>query len=402
MQFPRVQFRMACLAALALSVYCAEAQEKVALQTRRVFEFAETGIRFSNQFPGGRLNDCSQIGEDKFQIVIRPESERINNSAWYAFQVVADESRVIEITLTYENGKHRYDPKVSRDGKVWKRLEGKRFVRDREAKTATLTLAVDRRPLWVAGQPLIGVKEIEAWSEKLAKKSFVSQAEFGKSMRGYPLRRLRIGDKGARNHVIIISRQHPPEITGTIGMMAFVEKLADGSKLSRRFRAKFKTWVVPLMNPDGVNEGHWRHNLGGVDLNRDWKVFFQPETRAVRDLISRIVSAPNTRPVLFLDFHSTYRDVFYTQLDKHETVPKDFTKRWLAAIGERFPDYRIRRDGSHNVTQATSKWWAYENLGVPAITYELGDETDRDVIERVARGAAEEAMKLLLETAGDF
>lgn len=402
MRIPQALFRTAFVAALTLCAFCASAQEKVALQTRRVFEFKEAGVRFDNQFPGARLNECEQIGENRFQIVAQPENKRINNSAWYAFKVLADEAKTIEITLAYENGKHRYEPKVSRDGKAWKRLEAKRYAHDQEARTARLTLDIDARPLWVAGQPLIGVREIEAWSEKLAGKPFIELREFGRSMRGHPLRRLMIGEEKARNHVIIVSRQHPPEITGTIGMTRFVETLANGSKLSRRFRDKFKTWVVPLMNPDGVNEGHWRHNLGGVDLNRDWKVFFQPETRAVRDLISQIVSEPNTRPVLFLDFHSTYHDVFYTQLDRHETFPKDFTKRWLTAIGNRFPDYPIRRNGSHNVTQSTSKWWAYENLGVPAITYELGDETDRDLIERVARGAAEEAMKLLMETAGDF
>jgi hypothetical protein len=31
-------------------------------------------------------------------------------------------------------------------------------------------------------------------------------------------------------------------------------------------------------NPDGVDKGHWRLNDGGVDLNRDWGPFTQPET----------------------------------------------------------------------------------------------------------------------------
>ena len=39
--------------------------------------------------------------------------------------------------------------------------------------------------------------------------------------------------------------------------------------------------VYPLMNPDGVDEGHWRHNTGGIDLNRDWAHYNQPETRQV-------------------------------------------------------------------------------------------------------------------------
>ena len=33
---------------------------------------------------------------------------------------------------------------------------------------------------------------------------------------------------------------------------------------------KFRVLAFPLMNPDGVDLGHWRHNAGGIDLNRDW------------------------------------------------------------------------------------------------------------------------------------
>ncbi len=39
--------------------------------------------------------------------------------------------------------------------------------------------------------------------------------------------------------------------------------------------------ILPLLNPDGMALGHWRHNLGSVDLNRDWGIFGQPETTAV-------------------------------------------------------------------------------------------------------------------------
>ena len=91
--------------------------------------------------------------------------------------------------------------------------------------------------------------------------------------------------------------------------------------------------------------------------------------------------------------------MFYTQLDRHETFPKDFTKQWLGALRQRFPDYTVRRNGSHNVTRATSKAWAYERFKIPSITYEYGDHTDRELIRRVTRGSAEEAMKLLLKAA---
>ena len=68
--------------------------------------------------------------------------------------------------------------------------------------------------------------------------------------------------------------------------------------------------MIPNMNPDGVEHGFWRHNMGGIDLNRDWGPFTQPETVLVRDQLDRFVQTGSPQLSLFLDFHSTDRDVF--------------------------------------------------------------------------------------------
>src|SRR5690606_36518233 len=108
--------------------------------------------------------------------------------------------------------------------------------------------------------------------------------------------------------------------------------------------------VIPLMNPDGVKEGHWRHNMNGVDLNRDWKNFLQPETQAVRDRLVKLASEKGARVFLMLDFHSTQQDVFYTETDREKTFPENFTRHWLGALQERFPDHNVRRDASYSAS----------------------------------------------------
>ena len=118
----------------------------------------------------------------------------------------------------------------------------------------------------------------------------------------FPLHMLTIGEATAANLVFIISRQHPPEVAGTMALQAFVERLCAKELLARQYRKAFTTVVVPLMNPDGVMQGHWRHNNNGVDLNRDWRLFAQPETRQVRDALLKIAAVPDARPFLFLDF----------------------------------------------------------------------------------------------------
>src|SRR3954468_18288091 len=91
----------------------------VEVQIYRTFDFKKAGVRFNNDFPGARLNECTQTGESEFGILIRPENKPVNNSAWYAFQVVAKESKTVTVTLAYEGGRHRYKPKISFDGEKW-------------------------------------------------------------------------------------------------------------------------------------------------------------------------------------------------------------------------------------------------------------------------------------------
>ena len=59
----------------------------------------------------------------------------------------------------------------------------------------------------------------------------------------------------------MIGRQHPPEVTGAIAMHSFIDTVLADTDLARQFRDRFKLAIVPLMNPDGVAAGHWRHNV---------------------------------------------------------------------------------------------------------------------------------------------
>lgn len=379
-----------------LSLQTGFARVVVEVQEKRTWNFKEAGVRFNNDFPGARLNECTQVGNNAFRILIRPENAPINNSPWFAFQVVSKESKTIQVTLVYEKGNHRYHPKISKDGKEWTMLGANAYRRDREKNQAILTFEVGPKPLWIAAQEMIGRKELTDWMDQLSRRKDVKKSAVGKSMEERPIDQLQIGNASSTNYVLIIGRQHPPEVTGSLGLMSFTETLAGDSSIAQEFRKQFSTVVIPLMNPDGVDGGHWRHNMGGVDLNRDWNKFAQPETKLVRDHLTRIGKRPGARVFLMLDFHSTGNDIFYTQTDAQKTFPDNFTKDWLRAIQMRFPDYKVTRDGSHDPNGNTSKVWGFLQFGSPCITYELGDSTDRKRIREITSGAAEEMMKMFL------
>ncbi len=395
---------IACIAFVILGNKAAwsEAPFKVPLQTRKEWNFEKEGVQFSNNFSGARLNNCTHLQDNIYVATISPENSPINRSPWYAFKISSSKKQTIEVRflLTYPGVTSR--PKISIDGKEWKALEKDKWTAaNPEKKTpASALIEVGPEALWIFAHPPISLNDLDSWSNNLAKSPSTKITSIGKSLEGRPIKQLTLGNPDATNFVFILGRQHPPEVTGSVGLMSFVDTIALDSTLSKTFRHSFQTIVIPVVNPDGVEHGHWRSTLGGVDPNRDYGPFTQVETRAVRDALTTIAKQPKARAYLFLDFHSTSEDIFYTQRDEDQTFPLLFTKRWLKGIQEHFPNYAFKRDAGHNENLPTSKTWAYKTFGCAGITYEFGYNTSFEKVRNIATGAAEEMMKILVaETA---
>jgi hypothetical protein len=363
---------------------------------RRTFGFLESGVWISNEFDGGRVSDAWMEGEGEFTVQIRPENAPVNNSAWYAFKVWSDRPQAVGVTLTYENGAHRYWPKTRRSGEVWSVMDSASVQIDRQANRATLRLDVGPDTLWVAGQEMMTSTFFASWTDSLAREPHITKRRAGRSGRGRPLPMVEFGNPDATRHVMIIGRQHPPEATGTMALLAFVGELAGDSPLAQNFREDFRIHVIPLVNPDGVDLGHWRHNTGGVDLNRDWVAFNQPETRVVKREFSEILSQPGHELWFGVDFHSTQYDVFYTLDRSLETDPPGIADKWLDYIGNHLPAYEVN-DSPSGLETPMSRNWFHDAFGAPALIYEVGDETDRALIREVATTAARGTMEILLE-----
>lgn len=363
-------------------------------QEKQTLRFGE--VWFSNAFEGARLTNVTQDAPDAFTALIQPENAPINNSPWYAFQVGAETPQQIRLTLTYDDGDHRYIPKLSSDGRTWTPIAPDAFMPDTTAGTATLVLDVTPEPLWVAGQELITSSVLHDWAGGLAQHPYVTLDSLGASKQGRPITTMTITENPAStDYVLILCRQHPPEVTGQLGCLTFLETVAADTPLAQQFRQQYQLLAVPLMNPDGVDNGHWRHNAGGVDLNRDWSAFNQPETKQVADFFLQLNENPRNHVHFTLDFHSTQEDVFYTLARHLETDPPGFTDAWLDKIREALPDYYVN-DESYDLGPPISKNWFYETFKAPSITYEVGDETDRDLLHDISEAGAIGMMELLV------
>lgn len=358
--------------------------------------YALDGVWISNELEGGRVSDAYRSGDTLVVVEIDPENAPINNSAWYAFKAWSQTPRTVDLRLSYEDGDHRYWPKTRRAGEPWLPMDSARVTRDTVAGTATLTLSLSRDTLWVAGQEMLTSTFFDGWTDSLAALPWITRRTIATTPEGRPIWMVEMGDTASTRHVVIISRQHPPEVSGTWGLLAFVETLAADTELAHRFRDAFRVHIVPLVNPDGVDLGHWRHNTGGVDLNRDWGAFFQPETRAVAEEIRRLLTGPDHDLWFAFDFHSTQYDVFYTLDRSLVTDPPGLTDRWLGYIDNALTTYDVN-DSPSGLGLSTSRNWFYAEFGAPALIYEVGDETPRPLIRQVAETAAEGTMRILLD-----
>ncbi|WP_321393768.1 M14 family metallopeptidase [Emcibacter sp.] len=358
-------------------------------------------IRFMTDFPTARINGCEEKGKE-YYLTIKPEKQPINPSPWYAFRVESRMSGKIAITLKYDFGEHRYWPKFSTDGHTWHTVKPGEIKISEDKKSARFRVKVKRgEPLWVAGQEIFTNRQHNLWMIGAAREhEFIDLYKLGKSTEGRDIFKLetRVPSPKAPT-VILLGRQHPPEVTGALAMVPFMETLFADSELARRFREKYRIVAIPNLNPDGVARGNWRGNISGQDLNRDWGKFTQPETELVRRELLNYGEGKRQkgRLALMLDFHSTWENLMYTQNDKDKTDPENFAVNWHRAIRERAGDIPLRHaPGPSGLKKGTAKGYFYITYGVPSITYEMGDEADRDNIRELAVVAAEEMMKIML------
>lgn len=349
-------------------------------------------------FPGGKLDACVALEHRLIGEILPEDKPPINPSPWYSFKIEtfeADAPFELEIELNYPPGyQHRYLPKRSSDGITWSPLpQGDISVSDDGSVHFSVT--VETGVLYISAQENLNLDWYREWIEELKHEWHDPEIEtIGYSIARHPIKAIETSSD-ASNVILLIGRAHPPEVPGAMAMREFVRALAtirreaclEGLTSDCRFFQRHNFLIVPLLNPDGVALGHWRHNLDSTDLNRDWGPFTQPETTAVINKLESMIDS--SRLQLMLDFHSTNRDVLYIQESSDETDPKGFTEVWLKNAVSQFDSqtqgqsavgYEIApRPTTEN---GTTKNYFYSNFGIPAITFETGDNTDRSALPR--------------------
>lgn len=142
----------------------------------------------------------------------------------------------------------------------------------------------------------IGYEAMMAELKAAAATGRVRVARIGTSVAKRPIPLVVIGPDNAAARVLVLCRQHGDEPVSTEAAMRIVRRAVAEDRTLRGSLHGVQLLILPMLNPDGAQR-FTRLNANGVDLNRDWILRSQPETRAVAALFHRLA------PQVVLDEH---------------------------------------------------------------------------------------------------
>ncbi|MHB1168487.1 MAG: serine hydrolase [Longimicrobiales bacterium] len=112
----------------------------------------------------------------------------------------------------------------------------------------------------------------------------VTQEEVGRSAEGRPLYLLRFGN-GPRT-VLLWSQMHGDESTATMALADVVRFLDGNDPRTQLWSDSLTILMIPMLNPDGAARFR-RHNVYGIDINRDARRLSTPEARTLKSVHTR-------------------------------------------------------------------------------------------------------------------
>ena len=348
-------------------------------------------------FSGGGNSVCEVISSDHIKILVKPESkDSINPSPWYAFRKSKHIKKIL-LELDYGEYEHRYFPKIKKINSGWERLNKSDILIKNDGKNVFINFYPSREAQYISSQELITEDWYEDWYKILKKSKFLKSRIIGYSVQNRPIKAFFSNENINNPYIFILGRQHPPEVSSVFAIKSFVNELIGNINLSEEFLSKYNIFFVPLMNPDGVENGFWRYNYNKKDLNRDWDNFFQPETNSVKNFLDNLKN--RNQPILYIDFHSTYKNIFYISDAQLTNSHPNFLLNWLeksrlelSKIG-----YNFSIKESYTKSNKVSKNYFHNKYNIPSMTYEVSDTEERSKITISSKILARNLITILLD-----
>ncbi|MBS1958484.1 MAG: succinylglutamate desuccinylase/aspartoacylase family protein [Bdellovibrionales bacterium] len=221
---------------------------------------------------------------------------------------------------------------------------------------------------------------------------FVQVNQFGTTPKGRPQVVVRVAfpqqyrNKFATNPAIEVSGSiHGDEYLNIEDRLPewFLSEGIHTPEIQPFFKAGGMIYFIPIINPDGY-DARERENSHGTDLNRDFMVkaghvagFKEPETQAIRNMLTTQIQTNNQRLVITFDYHCCIGAALYPwSFTNAPQLPQADLARFRIAgqiikgqFGAKFPVGRTPDILGYSA-YGTTKDYFYESFGATSFTYE--------------------------------
>jgi murein tripeptide amidase MpaA len=275
-------------------------------------------ISWSSDFGQGNARDVQQRKDGTISFTISPDPGG-DQYLWFFLKIAVDQSDSVDFVLMNAAKAHQTGnrwnitkPFISADGETWHRAIDIKYGKD------SGLLNILNEPVFRFRSPIVSDTLWIAYFQPYTNKdlcSFITQLDTYESVRVSSLGLSEEGRKiplitvakldssnTERETIWIVGREHPGETPLSFVCEGIIEAILN-HPAGKRLCTIFDFRVVPILNVDGVDHGHYYHNATGVNLARDWVDFKAVETRLLRNAI--IEDIDNSQVSLLINLHSS-------------------------------------------------------------------------------------------------
>jgi hypothetical protein len=263
---------------------------------------------FIADFESGNIHNVQQVGVDSFSFEIRLDDNHGDTYGWYYFAIADNRGRTATLFLTNPDGwqNSNCNPVVSPDNINWGRVQNVWG----QSGWLCFRQYLPADTIWFAQDFPFTVSRMDAYLDTIGSSPYLVRQTLGYSVHDRPIDLVTITDDlypaEFKKTAYLISRQHPMESPPTFILTGLIDMVLEENDFADYFRRDIMLKAVPIVNVDGVAEGYSRHNVNGINLNRNWQPDIeneQPAVRAVHSDIDDYISSGN-RIDLFVDLHA--------------------------------------------------------------------------------------------------
>ena len=278
-----------------------------------------------------------------------PKHTRKKYQNWYYFQVNNVKGKkckfIIENLVNIDNDWKGHKVVYTYDHKCFYRHSTKL---NEKQNYITWNFTPKKNKIWFSYYVPYSRDRVYKLNKKISKRNDVTKIILGKTSLNNKIELLRFG-KGLK-HIFIIARQHPGETIGSWMLEGFLKSLFSSSfkKQYNILFNKFTFHIISMVNPDGVQLGHWYTQKNGHNCNREWMKKKCPEVKMIDKYMKQYEGC------LYFDFHGDEgcKKHFFTTCDrtkKNKDSAWNFFRNRMKHYSKNFDKEDYYKKAAHNV-----------------------------------------------------